>query len=130
MKDRLGQKEDRQDQRRVADRQPHPHAGGAAHLGLLAGGGGGGDHRHHRVGVARAEGEEGKEHLRAQRAGGKVDHPVPAQHDRVGHVQRELRQVAANERQAQRQQGAGIGTEAKIGRGGRERHDGTCGRIG
>ena len=107
-KHRFGIPKQRIGQKPKADRQPKPHAGIAAHLHLVTAADRTGHHRHHRLGKARAKDKNHKKRRGRQHHSRKLADPIPSQQYGIGHMQRHLRQMAADQGQAQIQGGAGV----------------------
>ena len=98
-------------------RQPQPHAGVAAHLRIVLGPKCRRHHAHHADAKARAKDEHDEKHRRAEHYGGKLGHAIPTKHHGVRDMQRHLRQMRADQRQAKTQRGAKMCTRALGGNG-------------
>ena len=112
--DRFGPPHQRHDRQRESRRQPQRHAGTAADLGLSAGGDMGGDQAQDADAESHAQKEQDVEEAGGDDQGGQRLDPVPADHHRVAHADGHARQMAADQRQAQRQGRKNMGAVLRV----------------
>ena len=124
----FGMPKQRRGQHAIAEHRPHAHAHGAADGDTVSPALGLRHHRHDGIGKARTEDEDGEEHLRGKNHRRKFGRAEPADHQDIRGMDRELRQLRADEGHAEHDAGAImrrpgiIGAHARLGVG-RSQHD-------